>query len=484
MPPGRYLPLPIEEGGDLDTQMVKILRDYKTGRHQQAHKRLTLVKKELGLDPGLKLIQQMDRLSEAQAPLLIFELLFFLTGHEAPGAETLWSYVDTISCFDPDDAICHGAIYNSLILFALRQSDTATAEQLCIQADAAYARCGSDYLRGFVHLHLAFIKVGVGDLASAAAAVGRAADFFAVWPEALGERAMVETTRLWIAAEATGQLPALAELVPLKDTVSSGEFWPETYLVLAALFLRTASLEDEAGALRQHGEFEAILRIRGMTQVLPAMQLLREEHRRRLAGDLPLQRGHPNVPEEHVLLLLPDAQTVLTNWGSAAAEVPLAFDRMQAARGLMLGHKMLREGRFDAGAPLMLAALDLVEAQGWGWLAFREREGIALLCKECLHRRRFAERARAIRDTLLARSGDAAPPDPRPQELTSAEYGLLQRLTDPAPNKLLAREMSVTEAAVKFHLKNIYRKLGVHSRAEALVSAQARGWIAPAQKGR
>ena len=137
MPPGRYLPLPIEEGGDLDTQMVKILRDYKTGRHQQAHKRLTLVKKELGLDPGLKLIQQMDRLSEAQAPLLIFELLFFLTGHEAPGAETLWSYVDTISCFDPDDAICHGAIYNSLILFALRQSDTATAEQLCIQADAA-----------------------------------------------------------------------------------------------------------------------------------------------------------------------------------------------------------------------------------------------------------------------------------------------------------------------------------------------------------
>jgi DNA-binding NarL/FixJ family response regulator len=40
-------------------------------------------------------------------------------------------------------------------------------------------------------------------------------------------------------------------------------------------------------------------------------------------------------------------------------------------------------------------------------------------------------------------------------------------------NKHLARAAHITEDAVKFHLKNIYRKLGVHSRSEALAVLDA-----------
>ncbi|MBI4922415.1 MAG: response regulator transcription factor [Devosia nanyangense] len=479
MPPAHYLNLQMDEGSGLDAQLAKILLDYKTGRHQQAYKRLTLVKKEQGLEPGLMLLQQLDRVTEARAPLLIFELLFLLTGNQVPSADTIWRYVDTISCFDPDDAICHGAIYNTLILFALRGSDTATAEQLCAQADAAYARCGIGYLRGFVHLHLAYIQVCKGDLPGAAAAARRAADFFSATPDAACEGAMVEISRLWIEVESGGRLPSLAQLKPLKDTVSSGEFWPETYLVLAALVLRAAAEEDPGNALRHHSELEAVLRIRGMTQVLPAMQLLREDHRRRQITDLSVLRDHPGLTEGHVLLLLPDAETVLTNWGTEAANIPLAFDRMRAARSLMLGGRFLRDGRFDPAVPLIMEALDLIEAQGWGWLALRERETITLFCRECVARRRFVERARQVRDTLLARPDAGPSADPRPLELTSAEYGIVQRLYGLTSNKLLAREMGVSEAAVKFHLKNIYRKLGVHRRSDALTTAHARGWIAP-----
>jgi DNA-binding CsgD family transcriptional regulator len=217
-----------------------------------------------------------------------------------------------------------------------------------------------------------------------------------------------------------------------------------------------------------------------MTQVLPAMQFLREEFRRRQAGDQTIQRDHPGLAEEHVILLLPDTQTLLTNWGTEAAKMPLAFDRLQVTRDLMLGQRCLAEGQFDLAAPLMLAALGRVRAQGWVWLALRERAPIALFCKECLARRLFVEQARQIRDTLLVGLAAEPPPQPRPGGLTLAEYGLLQRLHGPVSNKLLAREMGVTEAAVKFHLKNIYRKLGVHRRSEALSTASARGWIAPA----
>ena len=481
MPPSRYSGLLSDVGPDLDAQMAKTLLDYKLGRYQQALKRLTHLIRTEGLDPDIALLDQLGALSERQAPLLIFELLFLLTSKETPLEETFWRYLDTISSFDPDDAICQGALYNVLTLFALRRSDTHMAEQLCGLADNAYAQCGSDYLRGFIHLHQAYIAVYRGRLANASAALARADGFFGTVPDTDCERAMVEITRLWVDAEATGRLPTLEQLRPLKETLFAGEIWPETYLVLAALHLRSA--EDDPLALQYHGEIEAILRLRGMTHLLPVMQLLREDLTRRKKGDRTWLFDHADLSERHVLLLLADAETVVTNWGRDTEEAPLALDRMRAARDLALAARRLSEGRFDLAAPPFWAAIDLIEAQGWVWLARRERETIALFCRECLTRRRFVDRARIVRDTLLnAPESDS----PCPAELTSAEFGIVRRLTGLTNNKRLAREMGVSEAAVKFHLRNIYKKLGVHRRADALNAARSRGWIAatPAQSGR
>lgn len=478
MPPGRYAHLLADVGPDLDAQLAKTLHDYKAGRYHQASKRFVHLKAAQGFVADVPLIQQLAALSEAQAPMLIFELLFQLTGNDTTLEDSFWRYLDTIACFDPDDAIGHGALYNVLILFALRRSDSSMAERLCQLADDAYARCGSDYLRGFVHMHQALISVYEGRLEAALAAIGRAAGFFGATAQAECEQAMVEITRLWIVAEAEGALPSFAELQPLKEKLIGGEFWPETYLILAALELRAS--EDDKLALRYHGELESILRIRGMTHLLPVMQLMREDFLRRRAGDHSILRDHPGVSERHVMLLLPDADMVITNWGNAIEQVPLAFDRTRAARALALGRRQLVAGRFEMAAPQMWAALDVIEAQGWTLLALRERDTIALFCKECLVRRRFADRARWVRDTLLAGLNGSVQSEGPPDELTIAEFGIVKRLPGLTNNKLLAREMGVSEAAVKFHLRNIYRKLGVHSRSDAQVAATSRGWISPA----
>lgn len=477
MPPALYRDLDLDRLPGIDGQLAKTLLDYKSGRQQQALKRFHLAKRDQGLEPGVKLIDQIDRLTEASAPLLIFEILFRLTANDAPHDDSLARYLEAISCFHPDDAICHGAIYNALILIALRQSEPAMAELLCTQADAAYQRCNSAYLRGFVHLHLAFLRLCMADPSGARQAVAQAGALFGAVPEAVSERAMVEITALWVEAEATGNLPPLARLSALRQTLAAGEFWPETFIVFASLMLHTTAEEDPAHAMATHSELEAILRLRGMTQVLPVMQLLREDHRRRLSGSPAPPADPPALAEELVLLILPDADTFLTNWGQTAGA--MTFDRLTLARDLMRGRAALREGRFDQAAGPILGAARLIQERGLGWLARRSRPIFEAFCQQAQARRLFVEQARAIRDTLLARADVPGLQDHRPEGLTRTEFGIVQRLGRLTSNKLLARELGVTEAAVKFHLKNIYRKLGVHDRRAALQGATARGWLAP-----
>lgn len=478
MPPARYRSLNLDPSPGIDGQLAKTLLDYKSGRQQQALKRFSLAKRDQGFDPGIKLAYQLDRMNEENAPLLIFEMLFLLTGNEVPADDIMARYLDAIGCFHPDDAICHGAVYNALILIALRRSEPALAERLCILADEAYQRCGSRYLQGFVQLHLVFLRLCMADPAAAGAAARRAGVLFGAAPEAASERAMVEIAALWVEAEASGVLPPLSRLATLRETMAAGEFWPETFVVCASLLLHVSAAEDPAHALAAHSELEAILRLRGMTQVLPVMQLLREDYRRRSAGTTSAMVDPPGLAEELVLLLLPDADTVLTNWGQAAAGQGLIYERLDVARALMRARTALRENRFDQAAPLVVQAARLIQDRGLGWLARQSRPIFELFCQQAQSRRLFVEQAREIRDTILARPDLPGLADHRPQELTRTEFGIVQRLDRLASNKLLARELGVSEAAVKFHLKNIYRKLGVHDRRAALQGATARGWVA------
>ena len=76
--------------------------------------------------------------------------------------------------------------------------------------------------------------------------------------------------------------------------------------------------------------------------------------------------------------------------------------------------------------------------------------------------------ARAIRDEAAAKQRDMA-------ALTDREKEILQGLAQGLSNKLIARNLDITEATVKVHVKNLLKKLGFHSRLEAAVWAVGRG---------
>jgi DNA-binding NarL/FixJ family response regulator len=58
-------------------------------------------------------------------------------------------------------------------------------------------------------------------------------------------------------------------------------------------------------------------------------------------------------------------------------------------------------------------------------------------------------------------------PAPEPNPLTNRELEILQAVAEGHTNARIGRSLWVTEQTVKFHLSNIYRKLGVANRTEA-----------------
>lgn len=62
-------------------------------------------------------------------------------------------------------------------------------------------------------------------------------------------------------------------------------------------------------------------------------------------------------------------------------------------------------------------------------------------------------------------------------ELTSREIDVLQQVAKGLPNKLIADKLSISPSTVGKHIENIYTKLQVHSRVEAVMKAQGNAII-------
>ena len=63
----------------------------------------------------------------------------------------------------------------------------------------------------------------------------------------------------------------------------------------------------------------------------------------------------------------------------------------------------------------------------------------------------------------------------QPHGLTRREVRVLAAICEGASNKFIANALGLTESTVKFHLSNVYRKLGVANRKQAMrVAGDAR----------
>jgi len=84
--------------------------------------------------------------------------------------------------------------------------------------------------------------------------------------------------------------------------------------------------------------------------------------------------------------------------------------------------------------------------------------------------------------TARLMKGFSAPATPQVEStknLTEREIELLQLVANGLSNKAVAKQLSISENTVKYHLKNILQKLGVQNRTEAVTYAIRTGLLNP-----
>lgn len=91
----------------------------------------------------------------------------------------------------------------------------------------------------------------------------------------------------------------------------------------------------------------------------------------------------------------------------------------------------------------------------------------------------FSRRKARAQQSMKSEWSNAAADYRLIEPLTDRELSFLDCLTNGISNKEIARNLCVSENTVKFHLKNVYSKLSVCTRLQAIKAAYELGVLQP-----
>jgi LuxR family maltose regulon positive regulatory protein len=128
-------------------------------------------------------------------------------------------------------------------------------------------------------------------------------------------------------------------------------------------------------------------------------------------------------------------------------------------------------------------ALDLAEPDG-RLTPFLLHPAPGLLDRQARQHTAHAVLIAQILDLLAGNRPAPRPAGPRPplEPLSKSEIRVLRYLPTHLSAPEIASELYVSTSTVKTHLRNLYAKLGAHSRAEAVESARTLGLLAPSSR--
>lgn len=412
----------------------------------------------------------------------------------------------TVRSMGPGETWSRGWIYNHLCIAYTVNGDLEAARTSALKSLTCYREEKASYGQIFMLIHMSLISVLSGRL-TAAILFGREAE------ELCQRHQWTDRNLLSIAhiplAEALyhqGDLAAAERLMREgMPFLARGEGWVDLYVrgygTLARCRIASGSVEAAMAVLDRAEE----------------VAVERELHRLRLAVDIIrvelLTRAGLIESALHIAERLPPlgddgAWPSWREWSDAAlarARLLARTDRAEEALGLL--DKLAARSRQNGhGFHLLLAMVVAIEAN-WAvgrmedaraalqqaialarpqdWLQVFLDEGLPLSQAARGIVRRFGLSTFSPKTSefvsriagAFQQHGSSGPAGGHGEFLSEREREVLQLLARDATNKEIARDLGLSEPTVKFHLKNLYAKLGVGRRGLAISVARQTGML-------
>ncbi|MFK7878153.1 LuxR C-terminal-related transcriptional regulator [Roseobacter sp.] len=395
------------------------------------------------------------------------------------------------------DQLRRGVLYNFLCLFYIQLGELKKARSAGETAMALYSDLGCNHLIFFMHINLSVVDMDLGDCAMAYRRRKMArqvqADFFG---HDTNLNAIATIVYAEAALEANEAVDLEEPLVGALQDADNREGWSEMFLAgyetCLSLKLRTGNFQDAMNLVSQ-GEsmasrrslprFSRLLKILELDVAVRAGQ---EADARRLSGSVKALLGETGDTKGFRWRSRLLARLVLANFECQFGDPETAYDLSVAVgqdceRGGLLRYCLralvlqviaaVAKGDTTTAASVLAKALALGRQSGMKDAFLRDADRFAEAVRAVVRERGVAgydPETLAFMSTLISKVQDA--PDPRimlAEMLTQKEFAVLRSLSEGHANKVIARALDLSEPTVKFHLQNVYRKLGVNSRKMA-----------------
>jgi len=402
-----------------------------------------------------------------------------------------------------DDDLRRGSFYNAVLEFYIRARRFAEADHTAVLAGAHYSRANVPILSFYIDLHRAIIQLLLGDAGSARKRAASAAAHMSRVPfDSPGDTRLLGLLNACIAYEG-GEAEPLSRFLSLDlDDLASGEIWPtliemvliygsqalaEHYSTVAARsFLDRWRVRQERSdqfgmlidirdiVVLQNGNRwqEAMVKAAGLDTRISLAWV--EEGGARLAT----LRDRDEVALalvwlRHLAQVTP-TRSGLDRWIVGMLDNPHLTGRQRIGAEVWLAHVLHRQRRRPEAQAQLRKTLST--AASLGSIATLSEERVFLAELTSTRRVKDGLERNDILRRVLRQVQEAGPGRARRGKahgLTRQETRILHALAEGATNKMIANIMGLSEATVKFHLSNLYRKLGCANRSEAIRSAEA-----------
>ena len=401
------------------------------------------------------------------------------------------------------DDLRRGSFYNAVLEFYLRDRRFAEAEHVATRAAAHYASAHVPVLSFYIALHGAVIRLFLGDPAAARVhAAAAAAHLAAARFDSPGDARLLGLLEACISYE-SGAAEPLARFLSIElDAFAQGEIWPS--LVELSLIYGSQALGEHYSTIAARGfldrwrvrqdqsvQFRVLIDLREIV-VIQNGNRWQEAAQKAAALDMrislvwvqsageALSQLHDRDEVAMALIWLRHMAQVMPGRAGldlclrAMLENPHLTARQRIGTEIWLAHVLRRQKQATAAEAVLTRTLAMAAALGSVAILGEERAFLTDLTAS----RRFRDllaRNDATRRVMrqVQESGPGRARRGRSHGLTRQEMRVLHAINEGAANKAIANMLGLSEATVKFHLANLYRKLGCKTRREAVAAAQA-----------